>query len=489
MKRINITLTLLCVLALVCIPTFLVAGDIPDHPSKLTFKPLVYNPPQPEDFRVELSNGMIVYIQEDHMLPTLDVSALIRTGSLYDPEEKVGLAAMTGSVMRTGGTQSISGDDLDERLAFLGGSIDTSIETTSGRASLSMLIKDLDEGLELFASVLMHPAFAEDKMKLYKDRTIASIKTRNDSPRSLLGREFNKLLYGAHPLVWEETQASIEGITRQDLLDFHEKYFAPNNMILAVAGDFDKDEMLGKIEQAFAGWPRKEIRFPEIPEVTPKNRPGVFMVQKEINQGYINVGHFGIKDTHPDKPAIDVMNFILGSGSFTSRITTKVRSDEGLAYNTGSRFANRHLFPGTFYGYVQTKSATVHYAISLILDEFNRIRQEPVMDEEMDTAVHYYLESFPNRFSTASGTMGEFARLEYDGFPMDYYDTFCDKIQSVTKEDVIRVAREYIKPEEMSIFVVGDIETCKAGYDKHPGTLEDLGEVTIIELKDPLTGM
>ena len=143
------------------------------------------------------------------------------------------------------------------------------------------------------------------------------------------------------------------------------------------------------------------------------------MVQKDINQGYINVGHFGIKDTNPDRFAVDIMNFILGGGSFTSRITTKVRSDEGLAYNTGCRFANRHLFPGTFFGYVQTKSATVHYAISLILEEFKRIRQEPVTDEEMETAKNYYLESFPSLFSSPIATLGAFADLEYDGFPMD----------------------------------------------------------------------
>jgi predicted Zn-dependent peptidase len=463
--------------------------EIPDHPEKLTYKPITFNPPKPADYRVELSNGMVVYIAEDHMLPTLDIEAIIRTGSLYDPADKVGLASMTGSVMRSGGTNSLTGDDLDERLAFLGGSISTSIRTTSGNADLSVLIKDVDEGLKLFADVLMNPAFSEDRIRLYKDQQIAEIKSRNDSPRSVLGREFNKLLYGDHPLVWEETKASIEGITQKDLLVFHEKYFAPNNMILAVAGDFDRDEMLKKIEQAFDGWPQKEVQLPRIPDVVVKNRPGVFMVQKEINQGYVNVGHFGIKDTNPDRYAISVMNFIVGGGSFTSRITTKVRSDEGLAYNTGCRFSTRHLFPGTFTGYVQTKSATVHYAISLILAELNRIREEPVADEEMDTAKSYFLDSFPNRFSSASRTMGEFARLEYDGFPLDHLEIYRGKIEAVTKEDVLRVAKKYIKPEEMSVFVVGDIEPCKAGYDKHPGTLDQLGAITVIELKDPLTGM
>jgi len=449
---------------------------------------LTFTPPKAKDYRTVLSNGMVVYIIEDHTLPTVDVQALIRTGSLYDPRDKVGLARMAGEVMRTGGTSKMSGDDLDERLAFLGASIRTMIGNTSGSASMSALSRDTDEVLGLFADVLMHPVFAEEKIRLYKDQAIEALKTKNDQPRAVLEREFRKLLYGDHPLVWEETKASIESITRQDLLDFHRTYFAPNNIILAVAGDFTRQEMLGKLEKAFAGWQPRTVTLPRIPEVKIKNRPGVFMIQKKINQGYVNVGHFGIKDTNPDIFAINVMNFILGGGSFTSRITSKVRSDEGLAYNTGSRFANEHLFPGTFYGYVQTKSQTVYYAISLILKEFERIRREPVKDEEMATAKNYFLDSFPDRFSTAIGTMSAFAALEYDGFPLDYYDTYCDKIRAVTAQDVMRVAKKYIQPDQMTIMVVGDIEACKKGDEKHPGTLDQLGRITEIKLPDPLTG-
>ncbi|MDZ7330684.1 MAG: insulinase family protein [candidate division KSB1 bacterium] len=463
-------------------------GQIPDHPSKLSYQPLKFDPPKPADYRVALGNGMVVYIKEDHTLPIFDMTAIIRTGSIYDPKDKIGLAAMTGTVLRTGGTKNISGDDLDEKLDFLGASISSSIGRTSGRVSLSCLARDIDEGLRLFADVLMHPAFEEQKIKLYKDQAIDAIKNKNDNPRTVLEREFNKLLYGDHPLVWEETKASIERISQSDLFDFHSKYFAPNNIILAVAGDFNRSEMLRKIEDAFLNWPKKEIRFPKVPPVIEKNRPGVFMIQKDINQGYVNVGHFGIKDTNPDLFAVNLMNFILGGGSFTSRITSKVRSDEGLAYNTGSRFATEHDFPGTFYGYVQTKSATVHYAISLILNEFKRIQKELVSDQELETAKNYYLDSFPDRFSSAIGTMISFANLEYDGFPMDYYDTYREKYQAVTKQDILRVAKKYIKPGEMSIFVVGDIEKCKAGDEKHPGTLDQLGKIVEIKLGDPLAG-
>ncbi len=480
--------SLLLILLFISISIINGIGQIPDHPAKLNYPALKFNLPKPLDYRAVLSNGMVVYIQEDHSLPTFDVTALIRTGSVYDPRDKIGLASMAGSVLRTGGTQNISGDDLDEKLAFLGGSIETSIGAESGRANLSVLARDINEGLKLFSDVLMNPIFAEDKIKLYRDQVLDALKNKNDNPRSLLAREFNKLLYIDHPLVWEETKSSIESITQQDLLNFHARYFAPNNIILAVAGDFNKKEVLKKIEDAFAGWQQKKINLPLVPDVVLKNRPGVFMIQKEINQGYINIGHFGVKDTNPEIIAINVMNFILGGGSFTSRITSKVRSDEGLAYNTGSRFETGHLFPGTFAGYVQTKSATVPYAISLIMNEFNRIRKEPVTDAEMETAKNYFLDSFPDRFSSAIASMRSFANLEYDGFPMDYFDTYRQKIEAVTKKDVQRVAKKYIQPNQMAIFIVGDIKACNAGDENHLGTLDQFGKITEIKLKDPLTG-
>ena len=463
-------------------------GQIPAHPKALSYKELTYQPPKAAEHRLELPNGMIVYIQEDHSLPLFDATAIIRTGTVYDPADKAGLAEMTGAVLRSGGTTTMSGDDLDERLDFLGGSIQSSMEKTSGRVTLSVLKKDIDEGLKLFADVLMNPAFEEARIKIHKDQAIDAIKNSNDNPRTVLDREFRKLLYGDHPLVREATPSGIDAITREDLLAFHRTCYAPNNIILAMAGDFDKKELVEKLNAAFAGWTKRKIELPKIPDVAGKNRPGVFMVQKDINQGYVNIGHFGVKETNPDLFAINLMNFILGGGSFTSRITTRVRSDEGLAYNTGSRFENQRDLPGLFMGYVQTKSATVHYATTLILNEFRRIRTEPVSDEEMATARNFYLDSFPDRFSSAISAMTTLAALEYDGFPADYYDTWRDKYSAVTKEDILRVAKKYIKPGEMSLFIVGDVEKCKAGDEKHPGNLEEFGKITVIALKDPLSG-
>jgi zinc protease len=230
------------------------------------------------------------------------------------------------------------------------------------------------------------------------------------------------------------------------------------------------------------------VQVPALVRTFPKVEPGVYFVQKAINQGYINLGHLGLEDTNPDYFAVQVMNFILGGGSFSSRITTKVRSDEGLSYNQGSRFTYRWGFPGTFSGYVQTKSSTVGYAISLILNELKRIRTEPVSDAEMETAVNYYIESFADSFQTPQVTMTNFANLEMTGKPMDYYKTYRDKIKAVTKARVQEVAQKYILPERIAIMIVGDWEPCNKGSDKWVGPLEKLGKVHRIALRNPLTG-
>ena len=277
-----------------------------------------------------------------------------------------------------------------------------------------MLSKDLDEGLKIFFDVLRNPEFREAPLNLAKARLIEELRQANDQPSEILSREYEKLLYGDHPLTWRPTKATYEGVTAADLKAFHDQYFVPGNIILAASGDFAKADLLARIEKEAAGWENRKVAVPAIPAEFPKPEPGVYFVQKQINQGYISLGHLGFEDTNPDYYAVQVMNFILGGGSFTSRITTKVRSDEGLSYNQGSRFMYRWGFPGTFSGFVQTKSSTVGYAISLIENEIDRIRTQPVSDAEMETAVNYYLESFSSGFESPAGDHGRLRRAGDD---------------------------------------------------------------------------
>jgi zinc protease len=479
--------TIIAILAL----TFLCSGlglAQAKHPSELTYPALKYEPPDPKAFRTVYAGGIRAYVQEDHSLPLFNISAIFNCGDLYVPKDKTGLGRILGDQLIKGGTATKEGSAIEERIDFLGGSLSFMVSDRTSTLSLSVLTKDLDEGLALFFDVLRNPAFREEPLKLAKARFVEQLRQANDNPGGVLSREYEKLLYGDNALTWQATKATYEGVTAADLKAFHAKYFSPKNVILAVAGDFSKAALKAKIEKLAAGWKGGAVALPALPKSFPAPEPGVYFVQKAINQGYINLGHLGLEDTNPDYFAVQVMNFILGGGSFTSRITTKVRSDEGLSYNQGSRFAYRWGFPGTFSGYVQTKSSTVGYAISLILAEFDRIRKEPVADAEMETAINYYLESFADGFQSPLQTMSSFANLEMTGKPMDYYKTFRSKIQAVTKARIQEVAQKYIHPDKAVIVIVGDFEPCNKGGDKWAGPLEKLGKLHKVALTDPMTG-
>jgi len=457
-------------------------------PSDLKFPTLKYEPPDPKAFRMQFANGLRGYVQEDRSLPLFSISALINFGGLYVPKDKQGLAETMSGTLIKGGTKTKEGSVIEERIDFLGGILSFNVGERTATLSLSVLSKDLDEALGIFFDVLMNAEFREDALKLSKSRLIEQLRQVNDNPSTILSREYEKLLYGDHPLTWQPAKKTYESITATDLKAVHGQYFFPKNIILAAAGDFNKAELKTKIDKIVAIWKNKDLKSPSFSRQFPQLEAGVYFIQKAINQGYISLGHLGIEDTNPDYFAVQVMNFILGGGSFSSRITMKVRSNEGLSYNQGSRFAFRWGFPGTFSGYVQTKSSTVGYAISLILNEFERIRKEPVSDAEMETAINYYLESFADTFQSPQATMSNFANLEMTGKPMDYFKTYRDKIKAVTKTRVQEVATKYIHPDKAAIMIVGDFEPCNKGGDKWPGPLDKLGKVHKINLIDPLTG-
>ncbi len=458
------------------------------RPSELKYGPLKFEPPDPKAFRTEFAGGLRGYVQEDRTLPLVNLSALVDFGSLYVPKDKAGLGELLSGTLIKGGTASREGETIEDRIDFLGGTLSFDVGERISTLSLSVLSKDLDEGLTLFFDVLRHPAFREDPLKLARSRLVEMLRQANDSPGRVLNREFEKLLYGDHPLTWQPTKATYEGLTAADLKAAHAKYFFPKNIILAASGDFKRAELKARIDKLVSGWPGRSLPKFATTKTFPAVEPGVYFVQKPTNQGYISLGHLGIEDTDPDFFAVQVMNFILGGGSFTSRITTKVRSNEGLSYNQGSRFSTRWGFPGVFSGYVQTKSATVGYAISLIQAEIERIRKEPVSDAEMETAINYYLESFAAQFELPQATMTSFANLEMTGKPRDYFRTQRDKIRAVTKARVLEAARKRLRPAETVILIVGDWEPCNKGGEKWPGPLDKLGKVHRVALIDPMTG-
>lgn len=430
----------------------------------------------PDVQKVTLANGMRLFLVEDHELPLISVSARIRTGSIYEPADKIGLAAITGTVMRTGGTTTKTGDELDEQLERIAASVETGIGLDSGSASMSVLKEDVDTGLSILADVLMNPAFSEDKILLAKIQHRSAIARRNDNVRAIAFREFDKLIYGPESIYARHTEyATIESITRDDLVAFHKRYFKPNNVMLGVLGDFDTKQMIQKIEKAFEKWEKADIRFPQVPEVQYEFRPTVNVVRKDdINQSNIYLGHIGGLMNDPDYFALVVMNRILGGG-FTGRLFKNIRSREGLAYSVFGLYSSNYDFPGVFYVGCQTKSESTVYAIRAMIEEVKKMTESEVTDEELALAKESYLNSFVFNFDTKGEILARLMVYEYYGYPPDFLQKAKAKIEKVTKADVLRVARKNLKPDKMQILAVGRPQD----FDEPPSVFGAVREIDI----------
>jgi zinc protease len=428
--------------------------------------------------RKVLRNGMILYLMESHELPTFEMRAIVRTGSIYEPVEQTGLASLAGTVMRSGGTRSMTPDELNRRLEYIGARLSSWVGSESGGASLSCLSKDTDEALHIFADVLMHPSFNEEQLELEKEKRKEAIRRRNDRPGSILNREFNHLLYADHPYGRIQEWEQIKDLTPEDLKRFHQRYFKPNNIILGVAGDFNTKRIIKKIEKVFKSWKKGRLDSPARPKIAKSYRPGVYLIKKEITQSNVRMGHLGVKLGNPDEYAIRVMNFILGGGSFTSRMTSKVRSDEGLAYSVRSSFDTGSKDYGTFSASCQTKVGSTHRAIELMLEEIKKIQEGLVAEEELQTAKEAYINKYVFNFTDPMSILSQLMYIEYNDRPKDYLQTYLQNVRMVTREDVLRVAKEYLEPEGLTLLVVGDLPK----FDK---PLDNLGKVTKIPLEEP----
>jgi predicted Zn-dependent peptidase len=393
--------------------------------------------------------------------------------------------------MRRGGTKSLTAEELDERLDFLAAQVSSGVGPTSGSAGLNCLSENLDEALRIFVEMLREPRFQEDRLALAKEQALQEMKKRNDDSADIEGREWGVLLYGEAFFTNRfTTEASVKGITRDDLLSFHRRYFHPANMIAAVSGSFSRPEMIRKLEAAFAGWPPSKAPVPPIPATIAPAAPGLYRVAKDVNQGRVSIGLPSVKRDHPDVYALEVMNEILGGSGFTSRITKTVRSDEGLAYSAGSGFSFGVWYPGRFRAFFQSKSRSVAYATSLVMGEIRKLREGGVTAEELTTIKNNIVQTFPSSFASKAQSMGIFASDEYTGRDPSYWTTYRDRIGAVTAADVQRVARQHLVPERMIVLAVGQQAEIDLGDEKHKVTLAQLapeGKVTTLPLRDPMT--
>lgn len=473
-------------------PVFAQAA-IPDRPEKLAFAPLVYEPPAPEKFRAPLSSGPIAYVVPDHELPLVNIVVYARTGPYLEPAGKEGLADLTGYLLARGGIKSKTAEALEERLAFLAARLESNISEDQGSVSLNLLAKDLDEGLAILREVLASPRFQDDKIALRKQQMLQAMQQRNDESAAIEDREKRFLAFGES--FWanrHSTAASVGSITRADLEGFHQQCFHPANFIVAASGDFDRDQMVRKLDALFANWPFRGQTPPPIPTNTVFAASGVYLVNKEVNQGRVTMMLPGILRDDPDYFAVGIMNDILGGGGFTSRIMNRVRSDEGLAYDAHSIFQGGVYYPLTFEAGFQSKSRTVAYAASLVLDEMKSIASAPVTEGELNVSKRGFIERFPRIFATKTQVANTFAREEFTGRfarQPDFWKTYRARLEAISRDDVLRVAKRFLTPEKLVILAVGQKDQILLGHPDHPAKLTELAgsRLTDLPLRDPLT--
>ncbi len=484
------------------------ADPIVSHPDQLRFPPLRYEPPKAADYRLKLRNGVVAYLVPDRSLPLVNVHVLMRLGPDLDPPGKEGLAAMMVELLTRSGTARMTAAQLEDRVNFLGAQLTSSIgggfggpfgpsgppiSPADARATLNLLSKDLDEGLQLLTDCLKTPAFQEDRIQVSREQALQGIKTRNDDSRTIESYQWGYLASGeGHWSNRHATQASIQAITRDDLLALHRRAVGPRNFVLAVSGDFDRPVMVKALEAAFAKWPNPGERpAPPAAPAEPMDR-GWFMVEKDVNQGRVSIGVPGLQREDPDIYAARLMNDILGGGGFTSRLTNRIRSDEGLAYQVSSRLGDGFFYPEPWRLVFQSKVRSVAYACQIALEEVQRMRDSLVTPEELEAAKSKFIEGFPTQFATAGAIAGTLAAEELSGRygrQPDYFATFRDRIRQVTAGDVQRVARRLLDPGKLLVLMVGNTAEMLQGDPKYPAQLAALagGEPRRLPLRDPLT--
>ncbi len=421
-------------------------------PDRLSYGEIKFSPPRPERFVLE--NGLTVYFLEDRELPLVNISFVVGAGSVFEPPGKEGLAEMTGDVMRTGGAGKLGGDMIDEQLESLAAPISISLGMEYGTGSLSVLKKDLPRAFAIFADIIRNPSFDDAKLEQEKNLKIEELRRVFDKPQRLAFREYRRAIYAGDPRGRLPEIASIEKLEREDLTAFHKAHFFPRNLRFAVTGDLSKQEALELINRHFGDWDAEgDFGTPPLPK--PQANSPLYYYEKKVPQSTVIIGTIGPGKESPDFYPFTVLDHILGSGGFRSRIFQEIRSNRGLAYSAGSFYDGRQGY-GTFGAYAMTKSESTGQVLSLMEGILKEARESRVPAQDVHQAKRSIVNSYIFSFTSSHMIAFQHMMLEFQGLPAKFLAEYPAKIDAVSREDVMKAAEKYLDPDKKTIFVLGD---------------------------------
>jgi len=433
----------------------------------------------PEVEKIELENGLVLFLLEDRDFPLIDVRANIRAGTANDPADKAGLADITANVIRTGGTERYPGDDLDEFLESIGASIELTSDNDRAIVTASFLSEYADEIFPRIADLLQNPVFPDDKIELAKVGEKTAIAARNDEAFDIALREYRKVVYGPEsPYARHTEYATIQAIGREDLLSFHESYYRPDATVMVITGDFKSKDMRRRIDRLFGQWITPETPLPQEPAPPDLQPRGIYYAPKtDVTQSTILLGHLGFRADDPDYANMRILNEILGGG-FSSRILNEVRTKRGLAYMANSIPGYNYPRPGIFGAIAGTKSESTLVTIQIIEQEIKKVTEEPVTDEELDLARSALLNSFVFNFDSPAKVAERIGFFEFYGYPLDFLQSYQKGLREATPQSILESARRHIHPENISVLVIGN-------KDQFAEPLDELGPLVELDISIP----
>ncbi|OHB71742.1 MAG: hypothetical protein A2W23_05320 [Planctomycetes bacterium RBG_16_43_13] len=417
-----------------------------------------------EVWDVRLDNGLTVLVVKRADLPVVAVRAFVNAGSVYDPDDKAGLANIVGDMLDEGTNNPITGvsrssADIAESIEFIGGSLSTS----SQGVEMKVLSKDTKLALDLLYDMLKYPSFPQDRVEHIKELTLAEIEGDEDNPDSVARKLFYENVYADHPLRRPEIghANTVSTITRDDILSHYKRFFRPDNTIIAVVGDVSPVKVVNAIRSRFTNWLAEgAISLPEIAKPKKQTAPKIVCKNMNTQQIKVYIGHLGIERANPDYYALTVMDNILGVGAgFTDRLSKTLRNEEGLAYVVyASITSSAGIYPGVFTSYIGTKPDNKDKAVGGIFREINKFLNEGATDEEVQNAKDYLIRSYVFRFDSVSEIANYIVATKRYGLGSDFAKKYPYYIASITKDDVMRAARKYLDTQNYTMVIVGPVD-------------------------------